>query len=126
MVLELGDGSRRALDLGLDHLTVLAGRVGQHGLGGLVVGACLAQLAPGRDDLAELLVASREIAQSVGVGGRGRLGEVALDLLVFLLEGAQALVEHRLRLPSASLRAAPGRGGGTQDFAALDFALRSP
>jgi len=116
-----------APSISLDHLTVLAGRVGQHGLGGLVVGACLAQLAPGRDDLAELLVASREIAQSVGVGGRGRLGEARARPARIPPRGSSGVGSSTgsgYRAPASGLR--PGGAGGLRTLPALDFALRSP
>ena len=65
------------------------------------------QLAPGADDLAELLVAARQVAQAVRVGRGGRVGQLGLDGLELGLERGHPVVEHAAQGSSCG----SGRGG---------------
>ena len=67
------------VDLLAHQLALVARGLGQHLAGGGDVLAGGGQLVPGADDLAELLVAPREVAQAVGVRQGGRVGQVGLD-----------------------------------------------
>ena len=92
-----------------------------------------AQLVPGPDDLTELLVAARQVAQAVLIGERGRIGQLCLDGFELRLERGHPVIEHAfpgLLVRVGTRRVAPAPAGSVLRAAGAGLAfalpLRSP
>ena len=121
------------VDLLAHELTLVARGLGEHLACGGDVLAGRHQVAPGADDLAQLLVATGQVTQTVGIAEDGRVGQVPLDPFVLRFERGDAVLERahrecsggngdnggRTRLPAQSWA---GDGAGF----ALARPLRSP
>ena len=75
-------------------LALVARGLGQHLAGGRDVLAGRRQVVPRLDDLGELLVAARQVAQLVGVGQRDRVGQLRLDGVELGFERGHPVVDH--------------------------------
>jgi len=101
--------------LGLGQLALGTGGVGDHVAGGLDVGVAGLKPTEAADDLLEFTVASRNVAQPLGVRGQIRIVELSQNRLVLMLQVDQAfpqsVVEHGRRVaPPAQCT---GRGIGS-------------
>ena len=113
-LLERGHPRLGLVDLLAHQLALVPRRLGQHLAGGGDVFAGGGQLVPGPDDLTELLVAPRQVAQAVGVRQGGRVGQLRLDGVVLRLERGHPVVEHAfpgLLVRAGTRRVAPVPAG---------------
>ena len=90
---QLGHRRFGLLDLLAHHVPLVTRRFGQHLPSHDHVGAGPAQLVPGPHDLAQLLVASGEIAYAVRISQDGRVSQVGLEGVEFRLERGHPVVE---------------------------------
>ena len=118
------DAGFAVLHLLAHELAVVARRLGEHLAPGGQVLTRRGEVPPGLDDLPQLLVPARQVAELVGVAQNGRIGQVGLDGVVLRLQCGDPVVDHGCRLPGRAGRA--GRSGPrrVQSLAAAAGLLR--